>query len=435
MEEVSDIITQLLDFNGNPENDRVRSYYESPNTWKMLGIETKELYHSQFLAWLFDIELGGEKVFLKQFVNLLVRKGSNSIEGNKDLLALRDAVITGSLSIVSCSIKTERLISTLSKIRSSDRLDIYVKAEIEGVDKYTTLELIIENKVGSEEGKPREDSSKNIKESTEEELVYGDKSQTERYYYACSKQNGLRIETVERKGMLDSTIQAFVYLSVSDHAKDPNFINVSYQDLVDYVIEPLKGREDLDAFTQQSIRDYLKNLCNPLNTIKMAITKTEKDLLKQFYERNETLFLAALEVMSKDDGNSEEQQKALDAVREIAKQNKASRRFFCINNASGQRLRMYEVVAEFIQFRLRSGVAIDLIENEIRECAKEPTQMHVSTNKSEVKRSEKSYEFECQGTKYYLTKEWGLVEDSGRNFDGFMKHVNATYPDFKIVQF
>ena len=60
--------------------------------------------------------------------------------------------------------------------------------------------------------------------------------------------------------------------------------------------------------------------------------------------------------------------------------------------------------------------------------------MHVSTNKSEVKRSEKSYEFESQEKKYYLTKEWGLVEGKGRNFDGFMKHVNATYPDFKIVQ-
>ncbi len=432
----TDIITHLLDFNGNPQNGMIRNYYESPNTWKVLGIETKESFHSQFLAWLFNIELGGEKVFLKQFVNLLLRNGSKSIEGNKDLLALRDAVIAGSLSIVSCSIKTERQVSTLSKIRSSDRLDIYVKAEIEGVDKYTTLELIIENKICSGEGKPKEDSSKyalkDIKKPTEEEFAYMGKSQTERYYYACSKQNGLRMGTEEQKDKLDSTIQAFVYLSVSGQAKDPNFINVSYQDLVDYVIEPFKEREDLDGFTQRSILDYLKNLCNPLNTIKMATTKTEKELLREFYERNESLILEALKVMVEDDDNTDEQQKALVTVKELAEQNK--RRFFCINDESGQRLRMYEVVAQFVCFRLKSAVAIDQIENEIRECTKEPTQMHVSINKSEVKRSEKSYEFEYEGTNYFLTKEWGLVEGSERNFDGFMKHVNDTYPKFRIVQ-
>ncbi len=436
MKEESDIITQLLDFNGNPQNDSIWNYYESPNTWKVLGIETKELYHSQFLAWLFNIELGGEKIFLKQFVNLIVRNGSKPIEGNKDLLAFRNAIITDSLRIVSCSIKTERPVNALSQIRASDRLDIYVNAEIEGVDKYSCLELVIENKVSSKEGSPK-NVLKSIKEPTEEELAYKDKSQTERYYYACSKQECLRLEIVEEKDKLDATIQAFVFLSVSGQAKEANFINVSYQDLVDYVIEPFKERENLDGFTKQLIRDYLKNLCNPFNTTKMAITKTEKELLKQFYERNESLFLAALEVMVEDGDNTEERQKALDAVKEIAKQNKSSRRFFCINNTSGQRLRMYQVVAEFVCFKLRNGLTLDQIENEIKEYAKERGQTHVSTDRFEVVRGEKGYEFECRGTKYYVTKEWGLYENpekKEKSFGGFMKHVNATYPDFRIVQ-
>lgn len=432
MKENVDITTQLLDFNSNPLNDAIRNYYDKPNMWKILGVERKELNHSQFLAWMLNSEFGGEKIFLKQFVNLLLRNGCKSIDDNEDLKALRTAVIQNSLKIVSCSIKTECPINSLSRIRVSDRLDIYVNAEIEGCgDKHSHLELIIENKINSKEGRAK-DVLKGVTDPTEEEILYKEQSQTERYYYACSKQDGLRLPSED----LVSTIQAFVYLSVygkgkNYKAKEDKFINISYQDLVDYVIEPLKGREDLDTFTQQSINDYLKNLCNPLNTTKMAITETEKELLKDFYDRNESLILAALEVMINDEDATEEQKETYRQIKENAQNSRKMRRFFSINN--GLSLKMFQVVAEFVCYKLGKGVTIEDVESEIKECTKEISVQHVSTDKSKVRRGENSYEFNFQGVTYYVTKEWGLVENSGRNFEGFMQHVNKTYPDFRIV--
>ena len=107
------------------------------------------------------------------------------------------------------------------------------------------------------------------------------------------------------------------------------------------------------------------------------------------------------------------------------------RRFFQLNRAG--RYKMYEIVAEFVKYRLGKKATINSIEQEIRDYTNEKSQTHVSQNRDEVKRGEKSSEFEFEGNKYYVTKEWGN-SGSGTNFKRLMKGINDQYTDFIITE-
>ena len=440
-----DIINKLLDFNTDPKNAEIRNFYEDANIWKILKIERKEQIHSAFLAWLLGLDVNGDKPFFRLFLNLLMRKIGECCESESNKIeALQKALIGDKLKIQSVDIESEFSINKISKIRCSDRLDIFAKAKVLGIENYSNIEVFIENKVDSKEGS--EKSTLSIKNPTKEEEAYKHKKQTERYYYACSFENRLSLKNEnkdnecktnhgsssedEDKDYESKTIQLFCFLSPSDKAEDIHFISITYQDLVDYIIEPMKEREELDAFTQQTISDYLKNLCNPNNLTKMASTKKEQQLLKEFFIRNADLFRAALDVMINDDDTTEEEQKEYESICNSMDKSKKSRRFFSING-NNDSLKMYEVLAAFVRYKLRKGATVEEIENEIKTATREPGQNHVSAIQSEVKRGEKSYSFEFDGTKYYVTKEWGLGTE-GKNFDGFMKHVNDSYPDFRI---
>lgn len=109
-----------------------------------------------------------------------------------------------------------------------------------------------------------------------------------------------------------------------------------------------------------------------------------------------------------------------------------TRRVFSLNG-SDKKYMMYEIVAEFVKFLRRSGLSFEQIEHKIRDYAKEPSQCHISTNKSEVKRGEKSFEAEFEGTTFYVTKEWGRGL-KGRNFDGLLSGIKKEYPAFDVQE-
>ena len=248
MTETEDLITR---YNVDSRNNRLRDYYEADNLWRTLRIERDENRHSSFLAWLLGKEAYSDNGPFYKFLNLIVRRKED--DTNPDYKELKKAILLGKLKLKSVQIKTEKVISSLSKIRFNDRLDIYIDCEISEVGNYTRLEIILENKIDSLEGTYK--SSEKIANLTQEEENYKDKMQTERYFYACSKYNGLRNDSFEG----EKTLQLFVFLSAKNQKpKDSNFVKISYQDLVDFIIEPYLNREDIDAHTSMSVKEYLK---------------------------------------------------------------------------------------------------------------------------------------------------------------------------------
>ena len=269
-----------------------------------------------------------------------------------------------------------------------------------------------------------------IEKPTREENLYKLKFQTERYYYACSKSHGLR------KDSLDKTLQLFLFLTPQEgqQPQDINhFIKITYQDIVDYIIEPLLDREDLDVHTTMALKEYLRVLGNPNNDqITMGTTKEEKELLIEFYTRNEDLFRRALEVMRDDKSTSDEEKQDYETMLESMATRKSRRRAFSVNGKGAYK--MYEVVAEFTKYLLRNNFNFNQIEGLIKQYTNEHNRCHVSINQTMVYRHEKSYyETDYEGTKFYVTKEWGMGSTSG-NFGSFLPNVNGIYPDFQIKE-
>lgn len=424
---MTDIEELLINYNIDSKNIAIKSYYETDNLWKTLRIERDENKHSAFLAWLFRQPARTYNSPMVNFLNLLVRQANDEQLSKHGMKELRRAILSQSLVVKNVDIRTEKQICQLSNIRYTDRLDLFFECDIIGVESYNKLEIILENKIDSTEGGSKIQSK--VANPTQEEIAYTKKKQTERYYYACSKECGNRNDAFNP----GKTLQLFVFLTSQDSQQpaDNNFIKVSYQNLVDYILEPYSKQEDVDEHTKMSINEYLRILGNPYNNnmSTMAITSEERELLIDFYQRNEVLFKKAVEVMLASSESEEEEKDYQNMLNTITKTTRG-RRFFVINNG-GVPYKMYEVVAEFVKYRLSKGISMADIENDIKSWTKENV-CHVSYKKDEVRRGEKSYEANYQGTLFFVTKEWGINE-KGRNFSGFMSAVNKKYPDFQIA--
>jgi len=121
---------QLLKFDTDPYNISVREYYEKDNIWKTLHVERDEMKHSSFLKWLFNLGSYDEGSPLYRLLSLLATQTKKDCQIDKNLLK---AILNHKLELLSCRIKTEECVSSLSKIRYNDRLDIYFDCSIKGV--------------------------------------------------------------------------------------------------------------------------------------------------------------------------------------------------------------------------------------------------------------------------------------------------------------
>lgn len=426
----------LVQFNIDPQNRKIRDYYEADNLWLSLRINNDENSHSAFLAWLLGLDPTKPNSPLYNFLNLLVQRNefASKVQIKDDYQELKKAVLLGAIRFVSDPIiKPEKVVSSLSKIRYNDRLDIYATCDVSGVGKFNKLEIFIENKIGSSEGKYKvKKNEKNL--LSPEEKIYKDKMQTERYYYACSREFGLRNSSFQS----NCTIQLFVFLTPQEDqipTDKEHYIKISYQDLVDYIIEPLLNREDLDNHTVFLLKEYLRMLGNPQNKIIMATEKAERELLKEFYTKNEDLFIRALQVMC-DNAETEEDQKNYEQILSSAKKTRSNRNRFFTINGNGE-YRMYAAVAEFVKYQLKCKKTLADIEKEIKIYTNEPKRDHISDLAEGVFRYNKhKHEDVYDNKRFYVTKEWGYdsTKKSNSNFTGLLKQINSKYKDFQIEE-
>ena len=419
MTEVEDLLTR---YNVDSQNSRLRDYYEADNLWRTLRIERDENRHSAFLAWLLEKDAANGNSPLYKFLNLVIRKKDSEETEYKEL---KKAILPNRLKLKSVQFSVEKVISALSLIRFNDRIDIYADCEISGVANYSKLEIIIENKIDATEGNSKVTGK--FHNCTKEEETYKGKKQTERYYYACGKENNFRKDPFNA----EQTLQLFVFLTAKNQdPADNHFVKLTYQDLVDFILEPYLNRDDIDSHTSMTVKEYLRILGNPINnSTTMATTSEEKELLIDFYNRNEDLFKRALEVM-RDNAESDEEEKNYNAMLDSMKKSRA-RRFFKING-DDKEYKMYEVVAEFVKHLRCKGKTFEEVDEIIKKYSNENV-CHVSINKNEVRRPEKCFEAHHDGETFYVTKEWGLGS-TGRNFDGLQKGVKQDYPDFVIEE-
>lgn len=330
---------QILEYNNDLSIRSLRENYNRASFFELLSKGRSETVHSAFIKWLLQGEgySGAEEYSpLMTFLDILIRRD----EQQQALLpsAFSNAVLSRKINIKSISTTCEKMVKDLAKDKireleddeekkniqliaenSQDRIDIFVDCDIENAEEYNNLQIIIENKVGSKEGGKKE------KETGYEE--YDQADQTKRYYLAAHN---------DKKG----EVQIFVYLTplssvllddfqnLDDTLKcdcKESYIQINYQDILDYIITPLLQSDSLSQRTKVLYEEYRSTLTIPsisdidLNEkdiqqlLVMASSSEEKEklcsYLKDYSELiQKSIFLSNRNIVLEDSDKTECQQ-------------------------------------------------------------------------------------------------------------------------------
>lgn len=281
---IEELRTLIREFNNDENVIQLDNYYNSKCLPEILGASRKELVHSNFLAWIINESESHQLLDfpLRKFLELIViNSNDRQKKSNKNLF---DSIIVSDYSISDLYIETERF------EKGVGRIDLYIEVTIQINGKRKRLRLIIENKVGSNE----------------------QDNQTTKYYNYYENLN-------EKK-----KINLYVFLTpISsldlEKLKEPEcsckeYTQLNYQLIVDFILEPALKR-NITSKTEFIIRQYLQSLSQPTidkdndeykQGLIMALGTEERNLLNEFWEKNQKLILATLYAISSDKHQEED---------------------------------------------------------------------------------------------------------------------------------
>lgn len=258
---------------------QVRRFYERPSYMGLLNVGRKELPHSSFVSWLFDSATFNQSCPDSPIMHLLdiaVKRANQQKkigDNNAISTSLSDSIYGRLISISSTSCCLEEVID-------KRRCDIVIRCKIK--DSERDLNICIENKVLSSEHT----------------------SQTEAYEQYYSNDENADWLFLFLTPLPSVELDDYYSLSKKERCISEKFIQINYQDLLDYVLEPLINSVDKNSQVYFILDDYINTLRYPVmednykkRTI-MAIGEQETKLLNDFWEGNHELIELALEAMS-----------------------------------------------------------------------------------------------------------------------------------------
>lgn len=246
--------------------------YHKNNIFSITGVARKEELHSNFLSWLLSLNLNDSMDLLPaaRFVSMLYIVKERSI--NKDS-RMPSGLSEYDFIFDNCLIKVESKREYYFKDKKSHRfIDIVLHLYL---NNNKILPIIIENKVKSSQHD----------EQTNAYFIWGEKTYSDRSKY----EEPLYVFLTPQEN--------------NDISEQKEYINIKYQDLVDYVIEPtLSCVKDKDL--EFNIRSYLESLTFQSDNEKggtiMATPKEEKDIIRKFINENYEFVMAVFAEIKKD---------------------------------------------------------------------------------------------------------------------------------------
>lgn len=293
-----DYLEGIIQFNRDKSVIALRERYKQPSFFEIISKERSETTYSAFLRWILQLnhQKADEISPVMLLLDVIIQKGAeqrveqniadNSFKANllsrKSKIFRVNATIEKSVSDVAYEIKANEYPTTTSPqllkeaINSKDRIDIFIEGDIveNGNETKNKLQIIIENKIDSEEGK-----AKKIKQN------YRDYSQTERYYLASN---------------ISSIPQFFVFLtSEKKSPQDPHFVNLTYQDILDGVILPLINSTSLSNRDKFFLNEFKKelmfpNLYNFKNRGYIALSEEVSTEISEIWKTHEPLIVDSI---------------------------------------------------------------------------------------------------------------------------------------------
>lgn len=400
-----EIIDDIIAFNNDVDVQRLKEIYYSQTLPEIFAVSRRELTHSSFLAWLFATSSnhGLGTVPLVQLLELYVLK---SREQKKKWITdkVSNAIITRDFHISECTSVTEEAVVTAN---ARGRADIVLTCEINlpnlSVNK---LKIVIENKVYSDE--------------------HGNQTQTYFDYYESIKEKQEKV--------------LYIYLtpptSIAD-ADCPEFIHITYQDLLEHVFEPIRRRIDISKRTQFILNEYISSLSIPADVMEdknvthiqtsiLAIGMEEKELLQAFWDKNNRLIIAALTAISSDDDNE-----AIDDAKKLL-QNLSQRDFskYMVNgNGPYCKNRTVEAAVK-LYLEKNNDTTIDELKNIFPDNLRRTFGVIRSCH-DEIKDKTRYFEAEHPETKekFFICNQWG------RYTNDFVDYVNAANLGIRIEKY
>ena len=264
----------------------LKSFYEETTIFNVIGAERSETRHSAFLSWLLSPDsshgLGTEP--LKLLLRLVATKkwGRQIFDGS-----LYTKVLAGNYELELLEpIELEKNVGKLSdgKGQDKDRIDVWMVAgltyEDNGEIRQKAFPIVIENKIYAKEGGPKKGSAL---------------WQTERYYNAMNDYCAAQQKSPD---IIYKPIGVMLSPKETDTAHSEQFTNLTYQQLLKYVLEPVAAMAMQDA-DKEFINAYIRNLSKPSVSgthvySVLAISEQERELINKLYEVDEDLFQQAL---------------------------------------------------------------------------------------------------------------------------------------------
>lgn len=292
MDNLPKLREQIINLNNSDEFKQLSRYYKKKSFFNILGISRKENIHSYFLHWLLSPNESHEMddYALRRLLELVVLVKNKLQSGNSEMqfpADIEDVIICGGFTL-------DRIVCEREQIATAnDRLDLFISFDLCYECMTRHLNIILENKVKSREGK----------EQTARYYRYGEILEGETIYLFLSPLSNSEFERLSQP--------------VCECKK---FIGLNYQYLVDYILEPCLSEcstPDAKVF----IEEYLRTLSQPSiqfedydgGEIIMAVSAKERDLLLNFWENNKDLLTAALNALA---DNPELEQEERERIRE-----------------------------------------------------------------------------------------------------------------------
>jgi len=289
------IIKELLrKFNTTKECQYLKQIYEQKSFMEILSVNRTEMQHSAFVSWLLegkDFDCNDQDFPMMHFLDLLLTR---AYEEEKDF----PTNFSNSDVLERCILARDMTLSKLTIcpetfIGSDGRPDIVLTAEYCGAKaNKRKLTIVIENKVLSKEG------------------IISGVSQSRKYWEHYFD---------EYKKERNNHDYIFVYLTpihpsllskdVFDHHRlsdkgltcdCPHFIHICYQDIVDYIIQPLIDNANTTERIKFILKEYTYSLSIPTwddkscNKIVMAMNHKEKQKLEHFWDEFHELVFSTI---------------------------------------------------------------------------------------------------------------------------------------------
>ncbi len=317
-----DIISKIHQFNEDKNVANLRSLYEYNSFLNSLSISRREMSHSSFLADLLREDSYHElgtlplQLFLEAVLHRAIKQNTRMIEDQaKEVMfpTLKSGITSRSLSISDIDITTEE--SFEDKDGNNGRVDLLVTCRVRPLSRekgkdVEFLNIIIENKIYAKE----------------------QDQQTGKYYKhfnAFLKNKAAeKVDVSTRKVGPRALYNLYVYLTAADpndvdKLKEPESeckecVQICYQDILDYVIEPLMEEPKLSSRGRFYLEEYRRALGVSFEKIEtpeiktkreniiMAVSKKELKAVNQFWADHRDLIVPSINEKNRTDDEEDE---------------------------------------------------------------------------------------------------------------------------------